>query len=50
VLGGFPAKFPPGERFSYCNGGFVVLALVAERAGDTPFRELVARNVASRPG
>ena len=50
VLGGFPAKFPPGERFSYCNGGFVVLALVAERASGTPFRELVARNVCEPAG
>src|SRR5207342_2430447 len=32
VLDGFPTKFPPGDRFSYCNGGFVVLALIAERA------------------
>jgi CubicO group peptidase (beta-lactamase class C family) len=24
VLDGFPAKFPPGERFSYCNGSYVV--------------------------
>ena len=50
VLGGFPTKFPPGERFSYCNGGFVVLALVAERARGTPFRELVARNVCKPAG
>ena len=27
VLDGFPSKFAPGERFSYCNGGYVVLAL-----------------------
>ena len=20
------AEFPPGERFAYCNGGYVVLA------------------------
>ena len=25
-------RSPPGERFAYCNGGFVVLALIAERA------------------
>ena len=50
VLDGFPAKFPPGERFSYCNGGFVVLALVAERASGTPFRELVGRNVCEPAG
>ncbi len=33
VLDGHPEKFSPGERFSYCNGGYVVLALIAERAG-----------------
>ena len=32
VLGGFETKFPPDERFSYSNGGYVVLALIAERA------------------
>src|SRR4030081_3916935 len=26
VLRGHPAKFEAGERFEYCNGGFVVLA------------------------
>src|SRR5262245_22075257 len=31
VLDGHPAKFAPGERFSYCNSGYVVLALIAER-------------------
>jgi hypothetical protein len=25
VLGGHPAKFPAGERFSYCNGGYAAL-------------------------
>ena len=32
VLDGHPTKFAPGERFAYCNGGYVVLALIAERA------------------
>lgn len=45
VLGGFPQKFPPGERFSYCNGGFVVLALLAERAAGVPFHDLVHQRV-----
>lgn len=45
VLDGFPTKFPPGERFSYCNGGYVVLALIAERASGMPFRELVVSRV-----
>jgi CubicO group peptidase (beta-lactamase class C family) len=31
VLDGHTAKFAPGERFSYCNAGYVVLALIAER-------------------
>ena len=50
VLDGFPTKFPPDERFSYCNGGFVVLALVAERASGMPFRELVAERVCEPAG
>jgi hypothetical protein len=29
ALEGFETKFPPNERFSYSNGGFVVLALIA---------------------
>ncbi len=45
VLGGFPPKFAPGERFSYCNGGYVVLALIAERASGTPFHDLVVQRV-----
>jgi CubicO group peptidase (beta-lactamase class C family) len=45
VLDGYPMKFPPGERFSYCNGGFVVLALIAERVAGTPFHELVRDRV-----
>ena len=43
VLDGHPTVFPPGERFAYCNGGFVVLALIAERASGVPFHELVRR-------
>ena len=46
VLDGYPMKFPPGERFSYCNSGFVVLALIAERVSGTPFHELVRKRVA----
>ncbi len=50
VLDGFPTKFRAGERFSYCNGGFVVLALIAERASGTPFPELVRRRVFAPAG
>jgi CubicO group peptidase (beta-lactamase class C family) len=50
VLGGYPTKFPADERFSYCNGGFVVLALIAERASGVPFHELVAARICEPAG
>jgi len=50
VLGGHLQKFDPGERFEYCNGGYVVLALIAERASGTPYHELVARRVCEPAG
>jgi CubicO group peptidase (beta-lactamase class C family) len=45
VLGGYPTKFPAGEQFSYCNGGYVVLALIAERVSGIPFHRLVHERV-----
>jgi CubicO group peptidase (beta-lactamase class C family) len=45
VLDGYPQVFPPGERFAYNNGGFVVLALIAERVGGAPFADLVRARV-----
>ncbi len=50
VLDGHPSKFAPGERFSYCNGGYVVLALIAERTSGVPFHELVRRRVCESAG
>jgi CubicO group peptidase (beta-lactamase class C family) len=50
VLDGHPAKFAPGERFSYSNGGYVVLALLAERAAGTPFHDLVRQRVCEPAG
>jgi CubicO group peptidase (beta-lactamase class C family) len=50
VLDGYPAKFPPGERFSYCNSGYVVLALIAERASRIPFHDLVQQRVCEPAG
>lgn len=44
-LDGYPTKFPAGERFSYCNGGYMVLALIAERASGVPFHDLVEERV-----
>ncbi len=45
ALDGYPMKFEPGARFSYSNSGFVVLALLAERASGIPFEELVEQRV-----
>ncbi len=50
ALDGFPQKFPPGERFAYCNSGFVVLALMAERCAGLPFCDLVAERVFAPAG
>ena len=50
VLDGHPPKFAPGERFSYCNGGYVVLALIAERVSSVPFHELVLERVCEPAG
>jgi CubicO group peptidase (beta-lactamase class C family) len=50
VLDGLPQVFPPGERFAYCNGGYVVLALIAERVSGTAFHDLVVRRVCEPAG
>ena len=50
VLDGHRTAFPAGERFAYCNGGFVVLALIAERASGTPFHDLVQERVLDPAG
>jgi CubicO group peptidase (beta-lactamase class C family) len=50
ILDGYPTKFPAGERFSYCNGGYVVLALIAERVGGVPFHDLVRERVCAPAG
>ena len=40
----------PGERFSYNNGGYVVLALLAERASGVGFHDLVRTLVCEPAG
>jgi CubicO group peptidase (beta-lactamase class C family) len=45
VLGGHPTKFASGTEFAYCNSGYVVLALIAERTSGVPFHELVHQRV-----
>ena len=50
VLEGHATVFPAGERFVYNNGGYVVLAILAERAASTPYHELVLERVCRRAG
>ena len=50
VLDGHPTKFAAGTAFSYCNGGFVVLALLAERASGMPYHDLVRERVCEPAG
>lgn len=40
-----PAKFAPGERFSYSNTGFVLLGLVAEAVSGQPFQTFVTEEI-----
>ena len=50
VLDGHAMKFVPGARFSYCNSGYVLLALIAERVAGTSFHELVRERVCAPAG
>jgi CubicO group peptidase (beta-lactamase class C family) len=50
VLDGHEAVFPAGERFACNNGGFVVLALLAERASGVDFPQLVHTMVCEPAG
>jgi CubicO group peptidase (beta-lactamase class C family) len=45
VLRGHPTKFAPGERFSYCNGGYVVLALLVEAVSGRSYYDVVRQRV-----
>ena len=50
LLDGFPQKFAPGERFSYCNGGYMVLAILLERVTGGVYHDVVRRHVFDRAG
>ena len=45
LLDGFPPKFSSGTDFAYCNGGYMVLALLAQRASATDYHDLVRERV-----
>ena len=50
MLEGIEPIFAAGTDFSYCNAGFIVLAVLAERASGTPFHQLVTERVFERAG
>ena len=50
VLGGHPAAFTPGTQFAYNNGAYVVLAILAERAGGVPYHDLLVERIFRRAG
>jgi CubicO group peptidase (beta-lactamase class C family) len=50
VLDGHTTAFPAGERYAYNNGGYVVLALLAERASGVDYHELVRTLVCEPAG
>ena len=45
LLAGYPAKFPAGQRFSYCNSGYMILALIIERSDGTGYHDAVQAQV-----
>ncbi|WP_369372163.1 serine hydrolase domain-containing protein [Promicromonospora sp. Populi] len=50
ILGGFPSKHAPGARFTYCNGGYIVLAIVLERVTGRQFQDVVDTDVIQPAG
>ena len=50
ILDDHPSVFAPDARFAYNNSGYVVLALIAERAGGVPFHQQVEQRVCAPAG
>ena len=40
-----PMKFPPGQRFSYSNGGYILLGVVIEELTGLKYREFVEQAI-----
>jgi CubicO group peptidase (beta-lactamase class C family) len=40
-----PMKFPPGERWDYNDGGFILLGLVIEAVSGKPYQEYVKEHI-----
>ncbi|WP_226924608.1 serine hydrolase domain-containing protein [Georgenia satyanarayanai] len=50
MLDGHPQKFAPGERFSYCNSGYMILGLLLERVTGETYHDVVRRLVLAPAG
>lgn len=50
LLVGHPTKFPPGAGFSYCNSGYVILALLIEAVGGRGYHDFVSERVCAPAG
>jgi CubicO group peptidase (beta-lactamase class C family) len=45
-----PQKFRPGERYSYCNAGYVLLGLAVEAVSGLPYQEYVENEIVKPMG
>lgn len=50
LLEGHEPKFSPGERFAYCNGGYMVLGLLLERVTGEVYHDVIRRLVIEPAG
>lgn len=40
-----PFEFEPGERWAYCNSGYILLGAVIEKAAGTTYEEFLRKNI-----
>ncbi len=45
LIADLPAQFPPGERFSYSNSGYVLLGVIVEELTGVPFQRFVEARI-----
>jgi CubicO group peptidase (beta-lactamase class C family) len=50
LVDGFPQRSAPGARFTYCNGGYIVLAIILERVSGEVYHDVLRRRVFARAG
>jgi CubicO group peptidase (beta-lactamase class C family) len=50
ILDGYPQRTPPGSRFAYNNGGYVMLSIAVEMASGRSYYDLVQERVLDPAG